>query len=179
MQSSVVCSQDSFRQIDETIVGSADRLGLAISTNFSGEQREKALRIWSPILKRLKPILAHLNRLEVQGTPNGLIATGYAGWSLAICCNEDESMPHYIGIRDRYSEDAGALRALLTDNGYVVEADGETDPVFDSVLRAIVEGLGGTRLEPSSPEPHREPSKRRSTQSRKTTVAKIVKVRHL
>ena len=179
MHSSVVCSQDSFRRSGATVVGSSDRLGLKISPEFSDEQREKALRIWSPILKRWQPILAHLNRLEIQGTPNGLIATGYAGWSLAICCNEDESMPHYIGIRDRYSEDAGALRALLTDNGYVVEADGETDPVFDSVLRAIVEGLGGTRLEPSSPEPHREPSKRRSTQSRKTTVAEIVKVRHL
>ncbi len=146
---------------------------LRLSCGFSPEQRLMAAEIWQPILLRLAPLLADVQRLETWDTPNGLIITSAAGWSLALCCLEDASLPHFIAVRPSSPGLSGAIRAYLKDGGYAIKEDNAStnDDRTDSaaplrpVVQAVLRRLGGRRLDAQG-ESRRLPSPRRSRSSK-------------
>jgi len=146
---------------------------LRLSRGFSPEQRLKAAEIWQPILVRLAPLLADVQRLETWETPNGLIITSAAGWSLALCCLEDAPLPHFIAVRPSNTELSCAIRAYLQDGGYAIKEDNasmngdRTDSAapLRPVLQAVLRRLGGRRLDAQG-ESRRLPSPRRARTSK-------------
>lgn len=146
---------------------------LQLSRGFSPEQRLKAAEIWQPILVRLAPLLADVQRLETCETPNGLIITSAAGWSLTLCCLEDSPLPHFIAVRPSNPERSGAIRAYLKDGGYEIKEDNpstngdSTDgaALLRPVLQALLRRLGGRRVHTEG-QSRRLPSPRRARSSK-------------
>jgi hypothetical protein len=150
---------------------------LRLSSGFTGEQRLKALAIWQPILVRLAPLLVDVQRLETWETPNGLIITSAAGWSLALCCLEGAPLPHFIAVRPSNPELSCAIRAYLQDGGYVIKEDnastnGDSAAHWRPVLQAVLRRLGGRRLDAAS-ESRCIPSPRQARSTRGKSAQRL------
>ena len=150
---------------------------LRLSNGFTGEQRLKALAIWQPILVRLAPLLVDVQRLETWETPNGLIITSAAGWSLALCCLEGAPLPHFIAVRPSNPELSCAIRAYLQDGGYVIKEDnastnGDSAAHWRPVLQAVLRRLGGRRLDAAS-ESRCIPSPRQARSTRGKSAQRL------
>lgn len=118
---------------------------------------------------RLAPLLADLRRLETWETPNGLIITSAAGWSLALCCLEDAPLPHFIAVHSSDAALSCAIRAYLKDGGYAIKEDNaftngesaDSAAHLRPLLQAVLRRLGGRRLNAGG-QSRRLPSPRRA-----------------
>jgi hypothetical protein len=119
---------------------------LRVPQVFSDEQTAAALQIWLPILGRLQRLLDGTTDLFCPDTPNGLIIRSSAGWTLLMCCLQDEASPHFIAVRSDTPSASINIKAFLQDGSYRLTPNEQPDPGLKRVMQAVLHGLGYKRF---------------------------------
>ena len=119
---------------------------LRVPQVFSDEQTAAALQIWLPILGRLQRLLDGTTDLFCPDTPNGLIIRSSAGWTLLMCCLQDEASPHFIALRSDLPAASISIKAFLQDGIYRLTPNEQLDPGLKRVMQAVMHDLGCKRF---------------------------------
>lgn len=104
------------------------------------------MQIWLPILSRLQRLLDESTDLFCPDTPNGLIIKSSDGWTLLLCCLQDEASPHFIALRSDTPSASISIKAFLQDGSYRLTLYGKPHPALQRVMRAVMHGLGCKRF---------------------------------